>query len=187
MFINDVGQNTFEEINDGFAGFNYGWPDSEGPTSNPNHTGPIYYYPHSGGAITGCAITGGTFYNPDTTQFPSSFLGTYFFADFCSGWIKNLNPGNNNAVTDFAAGVSSPVDLQVGPEGNLYYLARGAGSIFRIYYTGNQAPQITLQPASQTVAAGQPVTFSVSASGTPAPSYRWQRNGVDIPGATSMT
>ena len=33
---------TNEEIDDGFAGRNYGWPDSEGPTTNPNHTGPIY-------------------------------------------------------------------------------------------------------------------------------------------------
>jgi glucose/arabinose dehydrogenase len=44
MFINDVGQNTFEEINDGIAGSNYGWPESEGPTTNPNHRAPIFYY-----------------------------------------------------------------------------------------------------------------------------------------------
>lgn len=187
MLINDVGQSGYEEINDGFAGANYGWPNSEGPTSNPNETGPIYFYPHNGGTVAGCAITGGTFYSPDTMQFPSSFLGTYFFADFCSGWIKILNPANNNAVSGFATGIASPVDLQVGPNGNLYYLARGAGSIYRIFYTGNQAPQITLQPVSQTVAAGEPVTFRVDASGSPLPSFRWQRNGVDIPGATSAT
>ena len=35
MFINDVGQNTWEEINDGIAGSNYGWPDTEGPTTDP--------------------------------------------------------------------------------------------------------------------------------------------------------
>jgi glucose/arabinose dehydrogenase len=185
MLIDDVGENSYEEINDGFAGFNYGWPDSEGPTTNPNHTGPIYYYPHGGGPIVGCAITGGAFYNPDNMQFPASFLGKYFFADFCSGWIKVLDSGNST-VADFASGISNPVDLQVGPNGHLYYLARGAGSIFRIQYTGNQAPQITQQPASQTVAAGQPVTFTVGASGSPAPAFKWQRNGVDIPGATSV-
>jgi glucose/arabinose dehydrogenase len=187
MLINDVGQDTNEEIDDGFAGRNYGWPDSEGPTSNPNHTGPIYYYPHSGGPVTGCAITGGTFYVPGATQFPASFVGTYFFADFCGGWIKYLDPGNNNTVTSFASAISSPVDLQVGPEGNLYYLARGTGSVVRIFYTGNQAPQITLQPANQTVSAGQPVTFTASASGTPVPAFQWQRNQVDIPGATSVS
>jgi len=35
LFINDVGQSTWEEINDGIAGSNYGWPTTEGPTSNP--------------------------------------------------------------------------------------------------------------------------------------------------------
>ncbi len=35
MFINDVGENSCEEINDGIAGSNYGWPDSEGPTTQP--------------------------------------------------------------------------------------------------------------------------------------------------------
>ena len=35
MFINDVGQNTWEEINDGIAGANYGWPTTEGPTTEP--------------------------------------------------------------------------------------------------------------------------------------------------------
>src|SRR6184192_1502937 len=34
MFINDVGESTYEEINDGIAGSNYGWPITEGPTSN---------------------------------------------------------------------------------------------------------------------------------------------------------
>ncbi|HLC12976.1 MAG TPA: PQQ-dependent sugar dehydrogenase [Chthoniobacterales bacterium] len=35
LLINDVGQSTWEEINDGIAGSNYGWPTTEGPTSNP--------------------------------------------------------------------------------------------------------------------------------------------------------
>jgi len=44
LFINDVGQSTWEEINDGIAGSNYGWPTTEGPTSNPSIRSPIYYY-----------------------------------------------------------------------------------------------------------------------------------------------
>src|SRR5687767_11824241 len=83
MFINDVGQNTYEEINDGIAGANYGWPESEGPTTNVNHRGPIYCYSHTTAANsncdfavghTGCAITGGVFYKPTVGQFPPEFV-----------------------------------------------------------------------------------------------------------------
>lgn len=44
---------------------------------------------------------------------------------------------------------------------------------------------ITAQPASQSVATGEPVTFSVATTGTPAPTYQWRKAGVDIAGATS--
>ena len=67
MFINDVGAGSFEEINDGIAGSNYGWPNSEGPTSNLAYRTPFYAYSHSGG---GCAIAGGALYNPTIAQFP---------------------------------------------------------------------------------------------------------------------
>ena len=46
-------------------------------------------------------------------------------------------------------------------------------------------PSITQQPASQSTTVGQPVTFSVTASGTAPLIYEWRRNAVTIPGATS--
>jgi glucose/arabinose dehydrogenase len=185
MYINDVGQNTFEEINDGIEGANYGWPDSEGPTEDPNHTGPIYHYGHGSGQFTGCAITGGVFYNPDVVDFPPEYVGSYFFADFCSGWINRLDDG---VATSFASGISAPVDLKVGLEGSLYYLARGSAAVYRISYSsGNEPPSITQHPANQTVNVGEPATFSVVASGSPPLSYQWKRNGTNIPGATSST
>ena len=49
------------------------------------------------------------------------------------------------------------------------------------------APSITVQPASQTITAGQTATFSVSASGTAPLSYQWEKNGAAISGATSST
>jgi glucose/arabinose dehydrogenase len=186
MFINDVGQNTTEEINDGIAGSNYGWPDSEGPTTNPAHRGPVFSYGHGTSATTGCAITGGAFYNPEVEEFPASFIGRYFFADFCSGWIRLFNPAAGTASA-FASGISSPVDLQVAADGTLYYLERGTGSVWRVESTANEAPEITSHPASVTVSAGQPASFSVAASGTAPLSYQWQRNGGDIPGATATT
>ncbi len=51
----------------------------------------------------------------------------------------------------------------------------------------NVPPTITTQPQSKTVAAGQNVTFTVAASGTPPLSYQWQFNGMAIPGATSAS
>ncbi|MDX6694270.1 MAG: hypothetical protein QOF02_1873 [Blastocatellia bacterium] len=186
MFINDVGQNTWEEINLGQAGLNYGWPNIEGPGSTGIFTGPIFFYGHGDGDTLGCAITGGTFYNPAVNQFPSAYVGQYFFADFCGGWIRQLNPAGNS-VTGFATGISSPVDLQVGPDGQLYYLARGSNSIFKIRFVDDQHPVINIHPSSQTVNAGQSVTFTVAASGATPLSYQWQRNGVNIGGATSSS
>src|SRR5437870_2479440 len=49
------------------------------------------------------------------------------------------------------------------------------------------APSITMQPLSQTVTAGQPASFSVTATGTAPLSYQWNKNDVAISGATSST
>jgi hypothetical protein len=49
------------------------------------------------------------------------------------------------------------------------------------------APTITTQPGSQTVTAGQPAVFTVTADGNPTPSYQWQRDGQNISGATGTT
>jgi len=49
------------------------------------------------------------------------------------------------------------------------------------------APSITMQPANQTVTAGQTATFSVAATGTAPLSYQWQKDGANIGGATSPT
>ena len=47
--------------------------------------------PAQRGHPTGCAITGGAFYNPLTQQFPSDYTGDYFFADYCGGWIYRID------------------------------------------------------------------------------------------------
>ena len=149
LFINDVGQSTWEEINNGVAGSNYGWPAAEGPASppNPNFRDPIFYYGHGSSSTTGCAIVGGAFYNPSVLQFPSRFVGKYFFADLCTGWIRVLDPANNTA-SDFASEISSPVDLHVGPDGALYYLTRGG--VFRIQAIPSQAINISTRARVET-------------------------------------
>ena len=141
MFINDVGQNTWEEINDGIAGSNYGWPTTEGVTSNPAFRSPLFAYAHGSSPTTGCAIAGGAFYNPLNVKFPASFVGKYFFADLCSGWIRTFDPATSTAA-DFASGVVQPVDLKVAADGSLYYLAInfGAGFVARVQFNGPATP-----------------------------------------------
>src|SRR5262249_32679064 len=129
------------------------------------------------------AIVGGGFYNPPTVQFPASFVGKYFFADLCTGWIRVFDPTNNTAA-DFASGVATPVDLKVARDGSLYYLPRGSSAAFRSQFTGGTRSSITTQPTSQTVLQGQPATFSVVAGGSTPLTYQWQRDQVNISGAT---
>jgi glucose/arabinose dehydrogenase len=135
MFINDVGEQTWEEINRGAAGANFGWPRFEGPESKPKYRSPVFAYRQGSTKSTGCAITGGAFYNPTTRQFPRAYVGDYFFADFCGGWIRSYDSATDLA-RDFATGLSAPVDLKVSKGGGLYYLSRGDGSVGRIRYTG---------------------------------------------------
>lgn len=182
MFINDVGQGTFEEINDGIAGSNYGWPATEGPTTNPLFRGPIHHY----GRSEGCAITGGTFYNPATAQFPAGFVGDYLFADFCGRWIRRFDPASGQ-VDDFIEDAGAVVDLRVGADGSLYYIDYGGGTLVRVRQTTSQAPQISEQPASRTVAAGGSATFEVEASGTAPLLYQWRRDETPIAGAVGAS
>lgn len=147
MFINDVGQSAWEEIDDGIAGSNYGWPNCEGACAQPNANfrDPLFQYGHGTGATTGCAIVGAAFYNPPVNQFPASYIGKYFFADLCSGWIRLFDPSTRTASA-FATGVSSPVDLQVGPDGCLYYLAQGnGGQVFRVSAVASQPLNISVR------------------------------------------
>jgi glucose/arabinose dehydrogenase len=145
IYINDVGEQTWEEINDLKAGANYGWPVCEGTEllggsqdCPSQYTDPILTYQHSGGD---CAVTGGTFYpsSASTSFFPAVYQGDYFFSDFCNGWIKHYDLGTKE-VGAFATGVLQPIDLQVGPDGGLYYLEQGSGSIGVIRYTGASEP-----------------------------------------------
>ncbi len=184
IFVNDVGDANWEEIDVVVAGANYGWPLSEGPTSDPRFTAPIHAYTHS----SGCAITGGTFYDPPVVQFPSSYVDDYFFSDLCGGFIRHLDVASG-VVSDFAVGAQGPIDLEVGPDGALYYLHLGTvAGVGRIRSSSTAvAPTITQQPQSLTRAVGQSATFSVGATGTQPLTYQWRRNGASITGATASS
>ncbi len=154
MFINDVGQNTWEEIDDGIAGLNYGWPACEGafitgsqvnPCINPNFTNPVYSFSSSG--VSECTIIGGEFYNPTNATFPALYVGKFFFADYCAGWIKYIDPANppaTGAAPTFATGLGfGTVDIHVSNDGSLHYMNRSTGTIFRVVFSGNPTPTNT--------------------------------------------
>ncbi|MEA2735812.1 MAG: hypothetical protein QOE14_2263, partial [Humisphaera sp.] len=196
FFINDVGQDTWEEIDDGVAGANYGWPTTEGdfnPVTYPNFTRPFYAYQHVSAYD---AITGGAFYNPQTNQFPAQYAGDYFFVDFSSGEMFSIDL-TTKAVTSFATGTQWPTGMDVGNDGTLYYVSRGAGAggqpgtgtgkIYKVQYVSNIPPTIAQQPQNKLVSVGYDATFTVSASGSAPLGYQWTRNGVDIPGATASS
>jgi len=134
IHLNDVGQNTWEEIDLGVPGASYGWPASEGPDDiTSGVTAPVFSYKHSntspagsgpGGFFVGFAIAGGAFY-PSTGNFPAAFRGRYFFADYVSSWVAALDLANGNAAYAFASVGGSPVDMLVGVDGALYVLTTG--------------------------------------------------------------
>jgi hypothetical protein len=206
MFIDDVGSSTWEEINLGQSGKNYGWPTIEGPAEPPvnGFTNPLFAYnhfPNQGGPPVplGCAITGGTFYNPSPTcsgdppfAFPSSYVGQYFFLDLCGNWIYTMDPDDVDPASHFgfhkislfASNIHGAATyLTVGPDKNLYYISRNDGAVYQIRYPASLAPTIGTQPTDVLVGQGWPATFTVDASGNPPLHYQWQRNQVDIPGS----
>jgi glucose/arabinose dehydrogenase len=135
MFINDVGQDTWEELNDGARGANYGWPTCEGVCGNPAFVDPIYSYNHND--QPGQSITGAVFY--DGSMFPSDYSGDYFFGDYVGGFIKRYDLVTRQ-VADFATNALYPVDLDVGPDGALYYLSVETHKVHRIAYGETPPP-----------------------------------------------
>ena len=126
MFVNDVGQELFEEIDEVAAGANYGWPIAEGLMGNrPEFKKPLHIY----GRKEGTCISGGVFYRaPEDarSRFPAEFEGKYFFADFMAGWIRVLDPEKPETSAPFAKRIPGPVDLAVESDGSLLVLVRNA-------------------------------------------------------------
>lgn len=190
FFINDVGQSTREEINDAsIGGKNFGWPTEEGPGPDPNLIDPFYHYGRGNGDGIGCAITGGTFFSPTVTNYPSAYFGKYFFLDFCGDWINLIDPAVASPTrSPFGSAIGgSPVGIIVGIDGNLYYLSRDNGGLYKIVYNNLSPPFITTQPTSVTVEPGQAFTLTAESIGTMPLSYQWQRNGQNISNATGTT
>ncbi len=196
LLIGDVGGNDYstaeEEVDLGIRGANYGWPNCElGTCGNPAYTPALYAYPHNG---RDAAITGGFVYHG--SQFPASYQGSYFFADYTQNWIRRLTfdaSGNVNGVLNFEppdGSVDGPygdiVYLAEGPDGALYYVDLGYSDIGATYGVSKirrirfiQSNQQPVAAASASPLVGQaPLTVSFSSAGSVDPegqpiTYAW--------------
>lgn len=191
MIIGDVGWATYEEINIG-RGKNFGWPCYEGPYPQSSFQSaytqcqnlaassvamPNYYYQHVAN-VGGCIIMGPYMQN---APYPSQYNNQLYFADFSNQWIKRASldsTGKITNVTSFATAVNQPVFLAKGPDNNLYWLAIGAGTIYRIRYTGTLNRPPTAVASANPTAGLSPLQVSFSSAGSSDPdnnplTYSW--------------
>jgi len=147
MFIGDVGQNQYEEIDfvpAGAKGKNFGWRCLEathvydssanaactGMGAATNYIVPIYEYDHS----AGCSVTGGFIYRGNAHP---AFNGTYVFSDYCTSklWFLNKNSSGSWAISQTAdVGLPGNSVGSFGQDinGEIYVAALGTGTIYRI-------------------------------------------------------
>jgi glucose/arabinose dehydrogenase len=135
LFIADVGEVTWEEVDIGVAGGNFGWPGMEGNhcTGNGSCTGlpDIFEYNHNG---SGASITGGDFYTGAT--FPAGYANVYFYGDAVDSYIRYLVLDQSNVVLSdnaFATGASGPVVIRYH-DNAIWYAAINAGQLRRITF-----------------------------------------------------
>jgi|GEM_PF-412606 len=194
MFVANVG-GGFEEINDitnpdPNKNYDYGWDQRgrSGTDQDPATTIlPFFAYRHEN---WGCAITTVAAFNPSSTNYPAQYKNKIYMTDWCSGWLRSVDITNPTApYQEFSAtGFGSILGMSVGVDGNIYYINYNSkGSLARMEYTIQTAPIIVNQPVNKTIFAGDPVSFSVSASGVAPFTYQWKKNGVAISGATTNT
>lgn len=141
MWIGDVGQGTYEEIDveaAGAGGLNYGWRcyeglhpfNTNGCGPSANYVSPIFEYAHNNG--NGCSVTGGFIYRG--SKYPDLY-GNYLFADYCSGrwWRTRPNP-DGTYTTSVLATLSTYEYSSMGEDkdGELYVTLLGSGKIQKI-------------------------------------------------------
>lgn len=178
LYLSEVGAN-YEQI-EGYDSsakpivMNFGWPGIDGPPRNQNqpegYRAPVYPYDHGRGE--GLALCSGDFYNPakpGSGAFPREYTGRFFFSDY-KGWIKSIDPAKPEKRDDFAMGINRPIDVEVAPDGALWYIARAGipggsdeansastnGSLWRVRWTGGGQPAklaVIQQPANANAGA----------------------------------
>ncbi|HEX6041681.1 PQQ-dependent sugar dehydrogenase [Longimicrobium sp.] len=137
LYVADVGQNRLEEVDvvpAAQAGVNYGWDTMEGsdcfePRDGCTRTGltlPAAEYTHA----DGCSITGGFVYRGQDIP---ALRGTYFYSDYCEGWLRSFRYVNGAATdprTWEVPNVGNVTSFGEDGRGELYLIASGA--VYRI-------------------------------------------------------
>jgi len=142
LWIGDVGQNTWEEIDllpaasDMGRGANLGWNEMEGAepfeggTSPAGAIDPLLTYGRDNGA---CSVTGGHVYRG--SRIPQ-LAGTYVYADYCQGAIRGLVASGDEVIDDRSLDIgiveNSLGSFGEGPDGELYVLSLLEGRVLRI-------------------------------------------------------
>jgi uncharacterized repeat protein (TIGR01451 family) len=155
-------------------------------------TPPLYTYNHSSNVVAGescptgsSSISGIAFYG--SGAYPSNYAGALFFADFSRNCIWVMFAGSNGlpnagTISTFTAGAAGPVDLQIGPGGDLFYVDLNGGTIRRIsYFSANQPPTARIVATPTNGSAPLLVSFDGTTSTDPDPgdqlSYSWDLDG----------
>jgi glucose/arabinose dehydrogenase len=139
------------------------------------------------GCPTGSSSAAGIAFEPTSGSYPSEYRGGLFFADYSRDCIWAMLPGSNGVpdpaqIRTFAAGAANPVQLQIGPGGDLFYADFDGGTIRRVSFTpANQPPTAVATGAPTTGAA--PLTVQFDGSGSTDPdagdtlAYAWDLDG----------
>jgi glucose/arabinose dehydrogenase len=182
LYVNDVGQAVWEEIDDITPGADYGWNTREGPCVNggsgatcgaPSASGltnPIHAYQH-GGTPTCDAITGGAFV-PSGGTWPADYQGDYLFADYGCGKIFRLEPqsGGGFAQDDLVTnlGENSAVHMEFGPDQALYFTTYAGGGAIRKLAVTTTPPSSTSTSTTTTTPSTTPPTTAPPTTAPPA-------------------
>ena len=188
---------------------NLGWPCYEGAGRQASYdnlnlglceslyasggvVAPYYTYRHTDSIVSGEACSNGqgsstvgmAFYNGGS--YPSEYDGALFFADYSRDCLWVMTRGTNGLPdptkrANFLTPAANPVDIKIGPGGDLFYVDINGGTIRRIQYFAANQPPTAVASASPTVGPA-PLNVSFDGSGSTDPdgdalAYSWDLNG----------
>jgi glucose/arabinose dehydrogenase len=181
LYIGDVGQNVWEEINfqsaSSTGGENYGWRcyeadvayNTTGCQGAATYEAPIGAYNHSS-PYSFCSITGGVVYRG--ANYPA-MQGIYFFSDYCDGDIYSLTfDGSGWNDTELFSSNAGIVAFGEDATGEVY-VVNNSGTIYRLQDTCPFTPEITADLGVLEATSGN--------------QYWWYKDDVLINGANSAT